>query len=338
MTATREDFGPNMERVILRRPSGLEAGIITLGAALQSLVVPDRDGHVDDVVLGHDGPEGYVAHRAFYGATVGRFANRIKGGLFPGGQVPTNGGPNSLHGGPDGLDRRHWQIDTLTEDAVTLSTFSPDGDQGFPGNLSVRVTYALEDDALTIRWQAETDRETPVNLTNHSFFNLGGNLRDAARMRDVMGHVLQVNADRFLAVDDTAIPIGPEPVEDTPFDFRQPRALGSAIRQGHPQIVRGQGYDHCFCPDTPLAAILHDPVSGRRMELWTDLPGLQVYSGNFLNGTRPGKGGLAPRMGDAICMEPQFWPDSPNRPDFPSPFLQPGEVFDHHMRLQFSAE
>ncbi|WP_128253388.1 aldose epimerase family protein [Falsirhodobacter deserti] len=336
MTATREPFGPQMERVTLRRPSGLEARIITFGAALQALIVPDRDGRLDDVVLGHDGPDGYLAHRDFFGATIGRFANRIAGGRFPGGQVPPNDGPNAVHGGPEGLDRRHWQIETVEDDAVTLSTHSPDGDQGFPGNLLVRVTYALEDDALSILWQAQTDRDTPVNLTNHSFFNLGGKLQGG--MRDVMGHVLQVNASRFLAVNAVSIPENPAPVEGTPFDFRQPRPLGEGIRQGVPQLLRVQGYDHCYCLDDQAAAVLHDPVTGRRMELWTDQPGLQVYSGNFLDGKRTGKGGLAPRMGDAICLEPQEWPDSPNRSDFPSPILRAGERYARQMRLRFSAQ
>lgn len=333
-----EPFGP-MERVTLRHPSGVEARIITFGAALQALLVPDRNGRLDDVVLGHDGPEGYLAHRSMYGATVGRFANRIAHGRFPGGQIPPNNGPHALHGGAEGFDRRPWTIENADDRAVTLSLVSPDGDQGFPGTLSARVTYELLDGPeLRIAFRATTDRDTPVNLTNHSFFNLGGNLSDPARMRDVMGHVMQIGADRMLPVDATMIPEGPPvPVEDTPFDFRTPRRIGDAIRADHDQLRRGKGYDHCFCLSGGRASAVHDPVSGRRMEMWTDQPGLQFYSGNMLDPTRAGKGGLAPRPGDAFCLEPQHWPDSPNRPDFPSSLLRAGETYRHDIRLRFSA-
>ena len=342
MSVLREAFGPQMERVTLRLPSGVEARIITFGAALQALILPDREGRLDDVVLGHDEPDGYLAHRSMYGATVGRYANRLAGGRIPGGQVVPNQNGNALHGGPDGFDRRPWTIERCDGTAVTLSLFSPDGDQGFPGNLTARVTYALTDTdgpELHLSFEAETDADTFVNLTNHSFFNLGGHLRDASRMRDVMGHVMQIDADRYLPVDATMIPEGPPvPVEGTPFDFRTPRPLGHAIRADDEQLRRGQGYDHNFCLNGGRAAVVHDPASGRWMEMWTDQPGVQLYSGNLLSPTRPGKGGLSPRVGDAFCLEPQRWPDSPNRPDFPPSLLRAGEVYRHETRLRFGVK
>lgn len=325
--------------VILRLPSGVEARILPFGAALQALVVPDRDGHLDDVVLGHDDAQGYLAHRGMFGATVGRYSNRIAQGRFPGGRVPPNQNGHALHGGAEGFDRRHWTVEHATGTEVTLSLLSPDGDQGFPGTLHARVTYALSDEAdLTVTWQAETDRETPVSLTNHSFFNLGGNLRDPAQMRDVMGHEVRIGASHYLPVAEDLIPEGPPAlVAGTPFDFRTPCPLGARIRADHEQLRRGKGYDHTFCLDGELAAEVHDPVSGRRMRMWTDQPGLQLYSGNMLSPARSGKGGLAPRPGDALCLEPQEWPDSPNRPDFPSPWLGPGQRRRRWMRLRFTA-
>lgn len=322
--------------VTLSLPSGVAVRILTIGASLQSIIVPDREGVLDDVLLGFDDPADYLRHRKFFGATVGRFANRIAGGRFRSFQIPQNGPPNSLHGGPEGLDRHNWTIDASGDDWVRLATFSPDGDQGFPGNLNASVTYRLtEGTTLSVVWEATTDVETPVNLTNHAFFNLGG----ATSQRDTMGHHLSVNAARYLPVDPTGIPEGdPAPVKGTAFDFRIPRPIGSMIRADDDQLRRRQGYDHNFCLDGQDACTLHDPVSGRRMALWTDQPGVQVYSGNFLNGTLAGKGGLAPRMGDAVCLEPQGWPDSPNRPDFPSPYIPAGGTYRHEMRLTFTAE
>lgn len=319
----------------LRLPK-IEATILPFGATLQSLVVPDRNGRMDDVLLGHDTVDGYLARRSFYGATIGRFANRIAGGRFGDTVIPANDGQNALHGGSEGFDRRVWEVVSIDDTQASFGLHSPDGDQGFQGNLRVQVKYELETSGINIEFIAETDHETPVNLTNHSFFNLGGNLRDAARMKDVMAHELTINASRYLPVTG-GIPEGaPVLVEHTPFDFRKPQRIGGRIRDGHPQLKAGKGYDHNFCLDGEMAAELYDPASGRVMQVWTNQPGLQFYSGNFLDGTEAGKGGLTPRMGDALCLEPQLWPDSPNRPDFPNAMLQPGQIYCHRMRLSFS--
>ncbi|QUS37306.1 aldose epimerase family protein [Falsirhodobacter algicola] len=346
-TTHRDPFGQQMERVILRLPSGAEARIITFGAALQALIVPDRDGRLDDVVLGHDGPEGYLAQRDLYGATVGRYANRLAGGRFPGGRVPPNEGPHALHGGAEGFDRRLWTVEDAAAGAVTLSLISPDGDQGFPGRMQVRTTYALSEEGgtvtLRIAFEATSDRDTPISLTNHSYWNLGGHLADAARMRDAMGHRVQVRAARYLPIDDGMIPEGaPAPVAGTPFDFRDPMPLGARIRQGDAQLLRAGGYDHTLCLDDDCAegaraAVVEDPVTGRRMEMWTDQPGLQLYSANRLPVHRTGKGGIAPRPGDALCLEAQAWPDAPNRPDFPPAILRAGAPWRRSIRYRFSA-
>lgn len=319
--------------IVLSIPGRIEARILPFGATLQSLLVPDRNGILDDIVLGHDSVDGYLARRDFYGATIGRFANRIAGGRFGSVQIPTNDGPNALHGGPDGFDRRMWQIVEVGGTFATLELTSPDGDQGFSGTVSARITYLVQDDVLSINIDATTDKETPVNLTHHSFFNLGGNLRDGLRMRSVMDHELRISASHYLSIDAHSIPDGPPlPVEGTAFDFRTPRRIGERIRLP----LHGRGYDHNFVLNDTNAAEVYDPVSGRAMQIVTDQPGLQFYSGNFLDGSQPGKGGLAPRMGDALCLEPQFWPDSPNRPDFPDATLRPGATYRHRTEFRFT--
>ncbi|WP_136684073.1 aldose epimerase family protein [Falsirhodobacter xinxiangensis] len=328
--------------MIVLRAGVAEAHILPFGATIQSLLVPDRNGMVDDIVLGHDDMAGYLARRSFYGATIGRFANRIAGGRFGDVQAPANDGPNALHGGPDGFDRRVWTVEDVSDHHATLSIISPDGDQGFVGNVAAKLTFCMSIDAhavvLTMDCEASADAETPVNLTHHGFFNLGGNLRDPAKMRSVMEHELTIHASHYLPVDEVAIPLEVTTVEGTPFDFRTPQTIGERIRCGHPQLVRGKGYDHNFCLDGALAARLRDPVSGRVMEIVTDQPGLQFYSGNFLDGTEPGKGGVAPRMGDALCLEPQLWPDSPNRPDFPDAMLRPGQTYRHRTEFRFTTD
>ncbi|TPE48532.1 aldose epimerase family protein [Amaricoccus solimangrovi] len=360
--AERVAAGDGVEAITLSL-GRIRARILTLGASLAALEVPDREGRLDDVVLGHDTAAEYRAHRGFLGATIGRYANRIAGGRFAREgtvhQVAPNDGPNALHGGADGFDRRDWEVMAVSAGATPearLRLVSPDGDQGFPGRLEAELSYRLVEEEgearLEIEMAARTDRPTPVNMTNHAFFNLEGNLASPELMRDVMDHRLTIHASRYLPVDATAIPEGgPEPVAGTPFDFRAPRRIGEAIRAGTPQLLRGRGYDHNFCLDgvtdgalgwigagpLTLAAEVWAPVSGRVARLWTDQPGLQFYSGNFLDGRVPGKGGVAPRAGDAFCLEPQAWPDSPNRPDFPFSWLEPGQEYRHRTRLGFSA-
>jgi aldose 1-epimerase len=340
--------GTPVERVRLGGEKGFELAVITFGAAVQSLHAPDHHGRCADVVLGHDNLAAYLARRSLFGATVGRCANRIAGGSFLlGGRridVTTNDGANSLHGGVAGFDRQPWSIEAFADGpapSVRLAYVGPDGEEGYPGTLSARVTYAVTGGTgFSIAFEAVTDRPTVVNLTHHGFFNLGG----VATAEDVLDHELLIAADAYLPVDDALIPLGrPEPVAGTAFDFTRPRPVGARIRDAHEQVRRGRGYDHNFClgrgrTEVPrLAARVRHPASGRTMELHTDQPGLQFYSGNFLDGTVSGKYGRLYRQSDAFCLEPQAWPDAPNRPDYPSVRLDPGQVYRHLSIYRFSA-
>ncbi|MBV8919557.1 aldose epimerase family protein [Bradyrhizobium sp.] len=338
--------GRTVERIILRGAHGFEAGIIPYGAAVQSLKVPDRAGGIDDIVLGHDAFDGYLARRQYFGATVGRYANRIAGARFSidGTQVTldANNGPNALHGGLEGFDRKLWRIESVAEQgepAVVLTYVSADGECGYPGRLDVRVIYRLTGPMeLSMIYEATTDRPTVVNMTNHSFFNLNGVLSST----NILDHHLMIPADHFLAVDATAIPLPgpPASVADTPFDFRQMVAVGARIRDNHEQVRLGRGYDHNYClpagDGVRLAARLEAPQSGRVFELLTDQVGLQFYSGNLLDGSTSGKGGRLHRQSDALCLEPHAWPDTPNRPDFPSARLDPGEVYRRTIVYRFA--
>ena len=338
--------GRDVERMVLQGAGGFEARVITHGAVLQALIAPDANGGHDDVVLGHDTFAGYLAERKFFGATVGRYANRIAKGQFSLDgervQLAVNNGPNALHGGLDGFDRQLWEIAEIDEGdapAVTLTYASPHGEENYPGKLDVRLTYRITGPTeLSLLMEARTDRPTIVNLTNHSFFNLDGAMSGTS----ILDHKLTVAAGHFLAIDPSAIPL-PEPprsVAGTPFDFREPRPVGERIRQSDQQLQNGRGYDHTYClgrdGKLTLAARLEAPRSGRIMELFTDQPGLQVYSGNYLDGTISGKGGKLIRQSDAMCLEPHIWPDAPNRPDFPSPRLDPGQVYRHHTVYRFA--
>ncbi|KWV52358.1 galactose mutarotase [Bradyrhizobium macuxiense] len=338
--------GTMVERVTLRGEHGVEVTILPFGATLQSLLTPDRDGHCDDIVLGHDDFDGYLAQRKFFGATVGRYANRIASARFvlDGETVmlDANNAPNALHGGLEGFDRKLWKIVELTDSpgpTLVLARTSPNGEEGYPGNLETRVTYRLRSAMeLSVTFEATTDRPTLINLTNHSFFNLEG-ARSGAHVLD---HRLTIASDHFLAVDETAIPLPepPRPVDGTPFDFRKSTAIGARIRMNDEQLRLGRGYDHNYClasgTGLRLAARVEAPGSGRVMELLTDQPGLQFYSGNFLDGTTAGKGGLLYRQSDALCLEPHAWPDTPNRPDFPSARLDPGQIYRRTIVYRFS--
>ncbi len=338
--------GRAVERVVLRGSDGFEARVITFGATLQALLAPNADGKCDDVVLGHDDLAGYLAKRSFFGATVGRYANRIANAQFVLDgrtfQLAANNGPHALHGGPDGFDQKLWQIDAVddgTEPAVTLSYLSADGEEGYPGRLDISVTYRLTGPTeLSLTLVARTDRPTIVNLTNHSFFNLEGALSGS----NILDHRLMVAADHYLAIDPTAIPLAgpPRGVGGTPFDFREITAVGARIRHNDEQLRHGRGYDHNFCLDNGgqlrLAARLEAPRSGRVLELLTDQPGVQLYSGNYLDGSTAGKGGRLYRQSDALCLEPQIWPNAPNRPDFPSPRLTADKTYRHHTVYRFS--
>ena len=338
--------GTDLERIVLRGAEGFEAGIIPYGAVLHTLHVPDRAGRSDDIVLGHDTFDEYLAQRKFLGATIGRYANRIAGGRFTldGATIKldVNNGPNMLHGGNDGFDRKLWRIVEVKdtpEPAAVMDYASADGEGGFPGKLEARVTYRVTGPTeLAVTFEATTDRPTVVNLTNHSFFNLDGALSES----QILDHRIRIVADHFLATDATSIPLPgpPHPVDETPFDFRRMHPIGSRIRKGNEQLLRGRGYDHNYClmpgEGVRLAARVESPRSGRVMELLTNQPGLQFYSGNFLDGTLPGKGDRFYRQSDAFCLEPQAWPDTPNRPDFPSARLDPGRLYRHETVYRFS--
>lgn len=342
------DDGRTVESVVLTSEAGVSVRVIALGAAIQSLVVPDAQGETADIVLGYDTPQEYLDKGQYFGSSVGRYANRIAQGRFEldgeAYQLDVNDGENHLHGGNTGFDQRLWTIEEVYDGArsgVVFTLVSPDGDGGYPGELQARVTYELTDDgALRILYQAEADAPTIVNLTNHAYFNLAG----ASGGRSVLDHHLTLHADRFTPVDDGLIPTGElREVAGTPFDFTAPRRIGDDVRDySSEQLRRGRGYDHNWvlgdeAGDLRLAAELFDPASGRRMEMLTTAPGVQFYSGNFLDGTVTGKDGIAHRQGDALCLEPQTFPNSPNEPSFPSSRLDPGETYSNEIVLRFSA-
>jgi aldose 1-epimerase len=349
----REIFGRLMdgtlvEMVRLRGDNGFEVCVISYGAALQSFFVPDRAGRLADVVLGRDDLAGYVAVRCFLGATVGRYANRIANGTFEldGSrfQLPTNDGPNALHGGLAGFDRKNWTITAVGEKPapfVTLSYTSPDGEEGYPGKLQTSITYSISGGMeLSVAFSAVTDKPTIVNLTNHSFFNLAG----VEAGGDILDHRLTIAADTYLPVTSAGIPHGaPSPVDTTPFDFRNVNRIGARLCAPYEQVEIRQGFDHNFClrggarREPRLAARLEDAQSGRVLELWTNQPGVQFYSGNFLDGTITGKYGRVHRQYDALCLEPQVYPNTPNCPDYPSARLDPGQAYRHISLYRFSA-
>jgi aldose 1-epimerase len=341
--------GGTVEAITLRNAAGMEAVVLTLGATLQAVHVPDRDGRFTDVTTGFSSIEAYLARHPYFGSTVGRVANRIAGGRFSlDGRdyaLPVNNGPNSLHGGADGFDRVNWRVVSVAkgpDPSVTLAMDSPDGDQGYPGKLAVQSLWRLrEDNSLTVTYTATCDAPTIVNITNHAYWNLAGEGSGSA-----MDQQLMIAADAYLPTDATAIPTGERrPVADTPFDFRKAAAIGSRIRDARDaQILIGRGYDHNWIVGDGMTqgprtiARLSDPASGRTMELRSNQPGLQFYSGNFLDGSLVGKAGRAYRMGDAVALEPQAFPDTPNQPDFGSIRLDPGQTYCHMIEWQFSVE
>lgn len=338
--------GSRIETVELRNDRGLTARILAYGATLIALEAPDRDGVIDDVVLGHDEISRYVEQRRYFGSTIGRYANRIAHGRFTLAErlyaLDCNDGANHLHGGIDGFDRTLWAIgemaggDTAT---ATLHLLSSDGDQGYPGALSATATYTISDDALRIDYRATTTAPTIVNMTSHSVFNLAGSKSRCS----AMDHRLTIHAQSFTPVDEDMIPTGDRSrVAETPFDFREATSIGSRIRDGNPQIRHGRGYDHNYIVDGEantlrMAARLEDPTSGRVLELLQTAPGLQFYAGNQLDGSVVGKTGRFYRQGDGIALEPQAFPDSPNHPDFPSAVLMPGEVYRTTIVYRLSA-
>lgn len=312
--------------------------VLTLGATVHRLEVTGGDGVRRNVVLGHADVEERLASGDYVGGTIGRYANRIAAGRFTLDtrevRVGAHDRGNSLHGGPDGFDVRLWDVIAHDADSVELALVSPDGDQGFPGAVSVTVTYRVEGDTVTVTMTATTDATTVVNLTNHAYLNLDG---EGAGTIDA--HVLTVDSDSYTPVGATGIPSGDHaPVEGTPFDFREPAVIGPAIRTAHRQVAEARGIDHNYVVrGTGLrrAAVLSSPLTSTRLELWSDQPGLQVYTGNFLDGSRRSTTGAHYRQGDGIALEPQLFPDSPNRPEWPSAVLEPGEVYRHRLEWRF---
>lgn len=352
-TAERSSAGPlrsgtDVEAVTLRNAAGISARIIAYGATLQSLVAPDAKGRKADIVLGHDTAAEYEATQDYFGVTVGRFANRIAKGRFTLDgtvyQLPLNNGANTLHGGGNGFDRQLWKVESVTSGpkaSVVLSLTSPDGASGYPGEVKTTVTYSLDErGSLTIAFTATTSKPTIINMTNHALFNVAGHCaREGA-----MHQRLTMPASRYTPVDDTLIPTGElRAVRGTVFDFTRGRVLGAGLRDGTDAQIRiGRGYDHNWVLDkgqtaTPqLAARVLDPASGRVLEVLSTEPGLQMYTGNFLDGSNIGKGGCVYRMGDGFVLEPQKFPDAPNRPEFGSARLDPGQTYRHTMVLRVS--
>lgn len=348
-TITHKAFGmADKERVelyTLKNANGLEVQIMTYGASIVSLKTPDRNGHFDNIVLGFDTLDKYLAGVPYYGATVGRYANRIAHGRFAvdgtAFQLALNDGPNSLHGGTRGFDKRVWKASPLRgqgREGLRLVYVSAAGEEGYPGQLTAEVTYRLSStDQLEIDYHASTTAPTVVNLANHAYFNLTGD-----PTKDILNHILRIDADKFTPVDSTLIPTGEmRSVEGSPFDFRIATPIGARIEKNDDQLRLGHGYDHNWIlkssPRTSLriAAILSDPVNGRVMTLYTTQPGLQFYSGNFLDGKASGKGTVY-KFRSGLCLETQHFPDSPNQPSFPNTFLKPGETYAERTVLKFS--
>ncbi len=331
---------------VLENAAGWRAEFCDLGATLVRLFVPDREGRMADVVLGFDDTAGYLRSRSYHGCVVGRFGNRIARGRFTidgtPHQLATNsvagGVPVHLHGGHRGFDRQVWRAEPVRTAGAAALKFhlrSPDGDEGYPGNLDVTVTYRLGDDGvLVVDYAATTDRATPLNLTQHAYFNLRG-----AGRGDILDHEVRIPAARFVAVGADLIPTGElAPVAGTPLDFTSARRLGARIDADHPQLRFAGGYDHCWVLDHApgtlgLAAAVREPESGRTLEVWTQEPGVQCYTGNFLDGSDVGKGGVPYARRTGLCLETQRFPDSPNQPTFPAAILRPG--VPHRSRTEF---
>ncbi|QYG05068.1 aldose epimerase family protein [Janthinobacterium sp. PAMC25594] len=350
VSVTQAPFGilPDGQHVTvftLANRQGMQVKVLDFGAIISAIHVPDRDGAFADVVLGFDRLEPYLQNSAFLGAVIGRFGNRIAAGRFSldgkDYQLAVNNAPNHLHGGNQGFHQVMWQAAPFTTDdavGVTFTRCSPDGEDGYPGKLDVTLTYELDDDnALSLRYHAVTDQATPINLTNHSYFNLAG-------QGSILGHELTINADRYLPVDAGAIPTGElADVTGTPFDLRQSAVIGDSITLPHEQLRIGRGYDHNFVLNQQpgqaltLAAMVREPESGRVMQVYTQEPGIQFYSGNFLDGSQHGKRG-AHSYRSALCLETQHFPDSPNQAHFPNAILRLGEEYRTVTVYRFSAE
>lgn len=340
--------GETVYEFTLSNANQVEVKIITYGATISSIKTPDQRGQAANIVLGFDNLSDYVTSSPFFGCVAGRYANRINQGQFSLDgqtyQLALNDGVHHLHGGLKGLDKRVWEVKREIDEGglsgVELFYHSPDGEENYPGALDISVSYTLNaNNELRIDYRATTDQATIVNLTNHTYFNLAGEGSGS-----ISQHVLSLNADRFTPGDAALIPTGElAPVAGTPLDFTQPKVIADGIRSNYAQIARGKGYDHNWVLNRPSfddhsliqAAVLTEPESGRRLEVWTTEPGIQFYTGNFLDGSRYGPSGRAYRQGDGLCLETQHFPDSPNHPNFPSTTLRPGEVYQTSTVFKF---
>jgi aldose 1-epimerase len=337
--------GTPVELFTLRNANGAEAQICNYGGLVITLKVPDRTGKMGDVVLGYDSLDGYLKDTPYFGALIGRYGNRIAKGKFTldGKEysLATNNYPNALHGGNKGFDKVIWEPKVIAGPegpSLQLHYLSPDGEEGYPGNLDVTAVYTLTpDNGLKLEYTATTDKDTVVNLTHHSYFNLAGK-------GTILHHVVMIPADKFTPVDENLIPTGElRPVDGTPFDFRKPTPIGARINENDEQLKFGKGYDHNWVinkkmGEMGLMARVTEPTSGRVMEVLSTEPGLQFYSGNFLDGTIVGKGGWVYQFRNGFCMEPQHYPDSPNHPEFPSVVLKPGQVYKNTIVYRFSTK
>lgn len=338
--------GKHTHLYVLANTRGMQVALSDYGARIVSLLVPDKDANLTDVVLGFDSIGHYLhADEQYHGATVGRYANRIAKGVFQIGghtyNVEPNNGPNALHGGKGALHQKIWDTRSNDFSKIEFSYVSPDGDNGFPGTLSLSVSYELTDDnEIIIRYRASSDKPTIINLTNHAYFNLNGEGQG-----DVLNHELMLNADFFLPIDETQIPKGePKQVANTAFDFRKTKTIGNDILAEDKQLIENGGYDHCYVlrKDSPqkiaLAGTAYSPLTGIRLDVLTSEPGVQLYTGNWLSGKDIGKSGTPYHRYGAFCLETQHYPDAPNRPDFPSTRLEPGQAFLSETRYLLSTQ
>lgn len=351
ITMTQQPFGDvegkPVELYTLKNSNGMEVGIMTYGGIIVSIKTPDQNGQIADVALGFNSLDDYLKGHPYFGALVGRYGNRIAKGKFTLDDqeytLAINNDPNALHGGLKGFDKKIWEAKQIEQDgqpALELTCTSPDGEEGYPGNLTCKVIYSLShDNELKIEYFAETDKATPINLTNHVYFNLAGE-----GSGDILDHVVMLKASKFTPVDETLIPTGEiRPVEGTPMDFTQPTRIGDRIDADDEQIKFGGGYDHNWALDNQsgelaLGGRVTEPTSGRILEFYTTQPGVQFYCGNFLDGSLVGKSGKAYEKRHGFCLETQHYPDSPNQPNFPSSILKPGETYHHITVYKFSAE